>query len=179
MPKKPYDRGAFREELKRRMPGLAWTVANAKPTARQDNDHFNAEGSQSSGSNRLITVAVMRSPAGRFTAAAWLGMPKGHHFVAETGGEKTLARALRELQEHCAHTGRQYAAVASYMQDARTPGLSAAKHDVTTLEYAKQFIKTMNVGDKVIVEGKIYSVLTGMEYREEGDVVVSLRPEAE
>lgn len=93
----------FRAELVKIMPGYDWTVHQSHVTWRME-----ATGIQSSGSNRLSTLSVIRveregqepiyeaKSAGYGRRAKWL----------HTHKDGTLARALRGLQDH-------YEAVAS------------------------------------------------------------------
>ncbi|MDF5944550.1 hypothetical protein P4198_25090 [Pseudomonas aeruginosa] len=119
----------FRAELVKIMPGYNWTVH----ASRSSEKLLVATGIQSSGSNRLSTLRVERrddyagsgkpryevSSAGYGTRSPWL----------HTAQDKTLARALRSLQEHYEGNARKYSIHASDLQRGRiatppTPGAS-------------------------------------------------------
>lgn len=103
--KKPTSYGAsdFRAELVKIMPGYSWTV-HKQPKYRgipQNTLPLVATGIQSSGSNRLSTIEVVRrvyagvarytaKSAGYGTRARWL----------HENADRTLASALRGLQDH-------------------------------------------------------------------------------
>jgi hypothetical protein len=106
---------AFRAELIKVMPGYDWTVHKSRVAG-----HLDATGSQSSGSNRLSTLSVVRTEldgtvqytvksAGYGLRAKWLH--------CTTDG--TLARALRRLQEHYECTESTYRSHARAMQQGR------------------------------------------------------------
>ena len=87
---------AFRAELEKLMPGYQWTVHKS-----YSENHIEATGTKSSGFNRLCTLSVIRTDhtgavmyeaksAGYGLRAPWL----------HTHADKTLARALRGLQDH-------------------------------------------------------------------------------
>ncbi|MDU0705511.1 hypothetical protein Q8W75_04295 [Pseudomonas aeruginosa] len=119
----------FRAELVKIMPGYNWTVH----ASRSSEKLLVATGIQSSGSNRISTLRVERrddyagsgkpryevSSAGYGTRSPWL----------HTAQDKTLARALRSLQEHYEGNARKYSIHASDLQRGRiatppTPGAS-------------------------------------------------------
>lgn len=106
----------FREELVKIMPGYKWTVSRVRP----GDTTMIATGIQSSGSNRLSTLGVTRrdtdgmvsyraQSSGYGTRAPWLH---------ETGG-RTLAQALRHLQDHYEHRAATYRAHATDLQFGR------------------------------------------------------------
>lgn len=110
----------FRAELVKIMPGYSWTVRKPRPS-----DAFlKAEGTQSSGFNRLSTLIVQRRDnyAGRgypwYTVKS-AGFGKRAPFLAEIS-DRTLARALRELQQHYEHEAALYAGHARALENART-----------------------------------------------------------
>lgn len=87
----------FRKELLKLMPGYAWTVhKTANPEGYQS-----ATGIQSSGFNRLSTLKVIRTEK---TGQPWYEVKSAPHGTkspwAHTASDRTLARALRELQTH-------------------------------------------------------------------------------
>lgn len=100
----------FRAELLKVMPGYNWTVHKTP----KGMTYLSATGVQSSGFNRLSTLAVVRrdkdgnvtyeaKSAGYGTRARWL----------HTHTDGTLARALRGLQDHyeaVSNTYRSHAA---------------------------------------------------------------------
>ncbi|KSD01742.1 hypothetical protein AO897_15730, partial [Pseudomonas aeruginosa] len=109
----------FRAELVKIMPGYNWTVH----ASRSSEKPLVATGIQSSGSNRLSTLRVQRrddyagsgkphyevSSAGYGTRSPWL----------HTAQDRTLARALRSLQEHYESNARRYSSHASDLQRGR------------------------------------------------------------
>lgn len=104
----------FRRELLKIMPGYKWTVH------KTGSGYFNATGIQSSGFNRLSTLSVVRlvragavqyevKSAGYGTRAKWL----------HTNADKTLASALRGLQQHYEQMANKYRSHAASMQRGR------------------------------------------------------------
>lgn len=97
---KEYGANEFRAELVRIMPGYNWTVHKQ---SKHSPDYFEATGIQSSGFNRLSTLSVER----RANDTNWKGISytvrsAGHGAKArfeKTATDRTLARALRELQD--------------------------------------------------------------------------------
>lgn len=99
------DRSVFRAALEKLMPGYSWTVHRAPKDATK----LVATGTQASGFNRLSTLEVsytsndhgdwfdVRS-SGYGLRAPWLGK----------AGDKTLARALRGLQDYYQRTAATY-----------------------------------------------------------------------
>ena len=111
------DQNKFRAELLKLMPGYKWTVHKTNT-----NGYLEATGIQSSGSNRLSTLSVIRreinatvryeaKSAGFGTKAKWL----------HTADGKTLAQALRELQNHYEHMCNLYRAHAERLKEGRLP----------------------------------------------------------
>lgn len=106
----------FRKELMKIMPGYNWVVHNTSST-----DFLAATGIQSSGFNRLSTLAVKRTApatggvtyqvksAGSGTKSPWV-------YVNEDG---TLARALRGLQDHYENNARTYQRLVSDLRAGR------------------------------------------------------------
>ena len=116
----------FRAELVKIMPGYSWTVhqdRNGKWLREKFPDTpvvLTATGIQSSGSNRLSTLEVMRrDDAGKVTYAA---KSSGYGTRAPWLHENTagtLARALRGLQEHYEARASTYRSHASALEHAR------------------------------------------------------------
>lgn len=106
---------AFREELKKIMPGYVWRIEKPRSAG-----YLEGWGIQSSGSNRLSTLYVLRiandrgvsyeaKSAGYGTRARWL----------HTCRDGTLARALRGLQDHYESVARTYRVHASDLANGR------------------------------------------------------------
>ena len=113
----PFTPDDFRKELVKIMPGYKWTVHRAS----KDAVRLVATGIQSSGFNRLSTLEVERTTqrdtpwyrvksAGFGTRAKWAGEV----------GDRTLARALRDLQEHYTRQSNHYAGLARSLQAGRS-----------------------------------------------------------
>jgi len=96
----------FRSELIKLMPGYKWTLHRKSPF---NSDFLTATGIQSSGFNRLSTLEVTRfvrneeiryevKSSGFGKRAGWLS----------TYEDKTLARALRGLQNHYEYMAQEY-----------------------------------------------------------------------
>lgn len=113
----------FREALKKIMPGYDWTVHKTP----KGFTYLSATGIQSSGFNRLSTLAVIRrekdgvvsfeaKSAGHGTRAKWL----------HTNTDGTLARALRGLQDHYEYTANTYRGHAAALKTGRQPKGGAA-----------------------------------------------------
>ncbi len=112
----------FRKELVKIMPGYKWTVH--RPSVTPFSKLLSATGIQSSGFNRLSTLSVVRrekdgevyydvKSAGFGLRAPWLS-----EFT-----DGTLARALRELQNHYEGLAMNYSGHASDLKFARTKGV--------------------------------------------------------
>lgn len=98
----------FRDELVKIMPGYNWTIH--RPSRLFKNSSLTATGIQSSGFNRLSTLRIYRTEdrdgtvqyeaasAGTGTNAQWL----------HKSADRTLARALRGLQEHYESMAQKY-----------------------------------------------------------------------
>lgn len=99
----------FREELSKIMPGYSWTVHRSSSDKR-----LQATGTQSSGSNRLSTLSVVRTEledGGTFYEAKSAGYGLRAKWLL-SNKDGTLARALRGLQdryEAIANTHRSHA----------------------------------------------------------------------
>lgn len=117
----------FRAELMKIMPGYSWTVHKSSNDA-----HLEATGTQSSGFNRLSTLAVTRiehdgrveyeaKSAGYGLRARWL----------HTNVDGTLARALRGLQDHYEHMAATYSGHARALASARTSEARVSREAMT------------------------------------------------
>lgn len=109
----------FRDDLVKIMPGYSWTV-HRHP---KDAVRITATGIQSSGSNRLSTLQVVRIDiGGRITyTAKSAGYGTRAKWLAENT-DKTLARALRGLQEHYQRVSNTYHSHAASLQKGRATG---------------------------------------------------------
>ncbi|ACL06285.1 hypothetical protein Dalk_4607 [Desulfatibacillum aliphaticivorans] len=114
-------RKEFREELKKLLPGYKWTVHQPSPFTKKEeiNDWMEATGSISSGSNRISTMVVTRSD--KDNRVKYIAQSSGFGF---RGGEsvlpeKTLARAVRALQDLYEHKANLYHTLAMDIQYAR------------------------------------------------------------
>ena len=125
---------AFRDELQKLMPGYSWTVHKQSKyrDIPQDTMPLKATGIQSSGSNRLSTLEVIRRPIGdRVTyEAKSAGYGTRAHWLHENK-DGTLARALRGLQDHYEAMAATYRSHATALQRARAasqpPGAATPK----------------------------------------------------
>ena len=106
----------FRKELVKLMPGYKWTVH--QPSNPQ---MLSATGIKSSGFNRLATLRVSRTEK---TFGAWYEVKSAGYGTkspwAGTNSSRTLARALRGLQEHYEMKANTYRGLASQLQSGRT-----------------------------------------------------------
>lgn len=122
----------FREELVKIMPGYTWTVHQSSVPER-----LAATGVQSSGSNRLSTLSVTRDErngpliyeaksAGYGLRAPWL----------HKHSDRTLARALRGLQDHYEAVANQYRKHAMDLKHARAAAqsLDAQEHQTDAVD---------------------------------------------
>lgn len=108
----------FRKELIKIMPGYSWTIHKTSNPER-----ITATGIQSSGFNRLSTVQVTRIE----NDAIWRGLAyevKSSCFGTKspwrhTYKDRTLARALRGLQDHYETTANTYHCLAASLQKGR------------------------------------------------------------
>lgn len=115
----------FRDELTKIMPGYKWTVK--KPYRlygeRETDPGFalmKATGIQSSGFNRMSTLAVeRREEGGKVEYEAKIADYGTRGPWVETDKGQTLARALRYVQDRCETMERLYKACAFSMQSAR------------------------------------------------------------
>jgi len=110
----------FREELLKLMPGYNWTVKSQ----RCSDTYLVATGIQTSGTNRLSTLHIERrdnyaasglsryevKSAGFGTRSPWL------HSTAE----QTLARALRDLQNHYEREASKFSSHANALRAGRS-----------------------------------------------------------
>lgn len=108
----------FRAELEKIMPGYSWTVHKSARDGL-----LNATGTKSSGFNRLSTLLVERRDNYAGRGFPWYTV-KSAGFGARapflgTNEDRTLARALRGLQQHYEHMAATYAGHAKALQSAR------------------------------------------------------------
>ena len=111
---KPAD---FRKELLKIMPGYKWTVSRNFSSEQ----FLIATGTQSSGSNRLSTLEVARRNDGK--AAQYEVRSAGYGRRApwlHCAVDSTLARALRNLQDHYEAMARAYSGHVNDLQRGRT-----------------------------------------------------------
>lgn len=104
----------FRAELTKVMPGYKWTVHKSR-----NPKIIRATGIMSSGFNRLSTLEVIRDNDGPWYQAASAGHGTKAQF-GQTFGGKTLARALRGLQDHYERTANTYRSLAARLEEGRT-----------------------------------------------------------
>lgn len=107
----------FRKELVKIMPGYEWTVQRPKTYLH----HLKATGIQSSGFNRLSTLQVVRrekenEPVEYEVKSAGFGTRS--NWISEYTS-RTLAGALRGLQEHYEAQLSKYQSALSYLKEAR------------------------------------------------------------
>ncbi|CDQ10686.1 conserved protein of unknown function [Acidithiobacillus ferrivorans] len=105
----------FREELVKIMPGYNWTIHQSRVPG-----YLSATGTQSSGFNRLSTLCVTRRETEgtvRYEAkSAGFGLRAKWLHSAE---DRSLARALRGLQDHYEHMANTYRAHAEHLKVGR------------------------------------------------------------
>ena len=110
----------FRAELTKIMPGYSWTVHKSPSDAL-----MKATGTQSSGFNRLSTLVVERRDNYAGKGFPWYTvMSAGFGLRAPFLGEnhdRTLARALRGLQDFYKAKAAVYASHARALQSGREP----------------------------------------------------------
>lgn len=106
----------FRKELVKIMPGYNWTVHRTSNPQR-----ITATGIQSSGFNRLSTLEVTRIEGdSRGLSYEVRSAPHGTKSPwAHTNRDRTLARALRGLQDHYEATANTYRSLAARLQEGR------------------------------------------------------------
>lgn len=114
---------AFRAELHKIMPGYNWTIHNTRSTT-----HLEATGTQSSGFNRTSTLSVTRiavegEPVFYEVKSAGFGLRAKW---GTTCVGRTLARALRSLQDHYVACEANYRSLAARLQDGRAQKGGAA-----------------------------------------------------
>ena len=106
----------FKKEVVKILPGYSWTFHRSSAPEI----YLDATGIQSSGSNRLSTVYVIRrekkgvveyevKSAGYGRRAPWLSVAH----------RRTLAQALRQLQDHYEYSASNYSAHARCLENAR------------------------------------------------------------
>ena len=106
----------FRKELVKIMPGYSWTIHMVSNPRR-----ITATGIQSSGFNRLSTLQVTRIEGdGWGLSYEAKSAPHGTKSPwAHTNRDRTLARALRGLQDHYERTANTYHQLAARLQNGR------------------------------------------------------------
>lgn len=120
----PMTANEFRAEIVKIMPGFNWTVHKAA----KGSTRLEATGIQSSGFNRLATLSVVRrimpnngmpwyevKSAGYGTKAPWLGKNE----------DRTLARALRGLQDDYQWRANNFQSHANTLENARKAPIEA------------------------------------------------------
>lgn len=110
----------FRAELMKIMPGYSWTVHKSKNDAI-----LNATGTQSSGFNRLSTLVVERRDNYAGKGFPWYrvmgaGFGRRAPFLG-ANEDRTLARALRGLQQYYEAKAAKYSSHASALKSGRQP----------------------------------------------------------
>mgnify|MGYP007066218193 FL=1 len=105
----------FREELVKIMPGYKWTVHRSSDPKL----YLRATGVQSKGMNRMSTLQIERREINGIEYIAKIAGYGTHSDWISTNTDRTLARALRGLQNHCETMAREYGNTASTLQDAR------------------------------------------------------------
>lgn len=113
----------FRSELMKTMPGYSWTVHKSSSET-----YMKATGTQSSGFNRLSTLRVIRLELDDGTLS-YECMSAGYGLRARwlhTNEDRTLARALRGLQDHYERKAANYASHARALKSARQAKEGAA-----------------------------------------------------
>lgn len=106
----------FREELLKIMPGYSWTVHQSRSDSRLE-----ATGTQSSGSNRLSTLSVVRTQQEN-GSATYEAKSAGYGLRSKwlhANRDGTLARALRGLQNHYEYTANTHRSHAEALQRGR------------------------------------------------------------
>ena len=106
----------FRAELEKIMPGYKWTVHQSRSVG-----YLCATGTQSSGFNRLSTLQVGRTEHGD-GVVCYEAKSAGYGLKARwlhCHSDKTLARALRGLQDYYECMANEYRSHASYLEGAR------------------------------------------------------------
>lgn len=119
----------FRKELVKVMPGYNWTVHHSRTGGRV----LLATGTQSSGSNRLSTLQVDRrdnyaaggKPRYEVKSAGYGKRAKWLH----TANGETLARALRNLQDHYESMAAKYSSHASDLKAGRAQPSAGGDHE--------------------------------------------------
>lgn len=129
---KTFGAAEFRAELIKIMPGYSWTVHKSSNVERLE-----ATGTQSRGSNRISTLSILRTArdekihyaaksAGYGLRARWL----------HTHEDRTLAKALRGLQDHYEYIASTYRSHANAIKNARSMPVSSAALPTTSKDGA-------------------------------------------
>ena len=115
---KPFGAKEFRAELVKILPGYSWTVHKSHDTRL-----LKSTGTQSSGFNRLSTVIVERRENYAGHGFPWYTVKSAGFGLRApflgSGDDRTLARAIRNLQSHYEQKAATYSSHASYLQSAR------------------------------------------------------------
>jgi alpha-D-ribose 1-methylphosphonate 5-triphosphate synthase subunit PhnG len=113
---KPFTAADFRAELIKIMPGYNWTIHRASKDAAR----LIATGIQSSGFNRISTLRVTRTTE---QGLSWYRAKSAGYgsraLFGEEVGDRTLARALRGLQDHYEAKANGFRSLAARLQDGR------------------------------------------------------------
>lgn len=107
---------ALRTDLRRLLPGYRWTIARGQP----DQQWLEATGTISRGYNRVSTMRVNVKDVPDI--GPWFEVSSSGH--TGRGGNcagRTLARAVRGLQQHYEAMAREYAALADHIIRSRVP----------------------------------------------------------
>ena len=110
-------RADFRAELMKIMPGYKWTIS-----VQSSPGYLIATGTQLSGSNRLSTLRVIRSVSSLDGAVKYEARSAGFGRRApwlHSTTSKTLARALRNLQDHYESMASMYSSHAGALKVGR------------------------------------------------------------
>lgn len=115
---------ALREELVKIMPGYDWTVHKTRSTT-----HLEATGTQSSGFNRMSTLSVTKIE--RDGDIAFFEVKSAGFGLRALFGPvmvgRTLARALRQLQDYYTAKEATYRSLAASLQEGRAQKVDPAK----------------------------------------------------
>lgn len=106
----------FRAELVKIMPGYKWTVHK---TRFGFEGYLGATGTQSSGSNRLSTLVVEWRESDSLQYEVKSAGYGAKARMVWSNSDRTLARALRGLQEHYERKSANYRSLAADLQRGR------------------------------------------------------------
>lgn len=120
-----YSTKDFRAELMKIMPGYSWTVHKSS-----SDGYLSATGTKSSGFNRLSTLIVERRDNYAGKGFPWYEVKSAGFGLRApflgTNSDRTLARALRGLQQHYEQKAATYHGHAKAIENARQVHLSRA-----------------------------------------------------